>query len=293
MTAAIQDVTVTKKLGPDDVPAPSLLGLPMEANKIIFGGTFVANNAAGNAVDVGDAGALFAWGRCEKQVNNLSTNAPYGAAGAQQCLIKPGAYWINQDGSITAANVGQACFFLDNQTVGLQPVIASSTAFRPFAGIIQPPGFGEAGVVLPTNTFVPVFVGSPACVGQVLHANIDIPLATITAQTTAVAFNLGPVLPANCRLIDYNINVLTALSGGSATAVTMTLQGGSDAAGSLIASTSVFTGASSVIATVGSNPYPSRGGQQLKATLTNDGTHALSTLTAGHLSLDLFYTIVP
>ena len=292
MTAAIQDVTITKKLGPDDVPSPSLLALPIEANKIIYGGTMVASNAAGNAVDVGDAGAIFAWGRCEKQVNNLTTNVPYGAAGSQQVTIKPGAYFLFNDGSITAANVGQACYFVDNQTVGLQPVITGSSSFRPYAGIIQPPGLGEAGVTLPINTFVPVFVGSPTCVGQMFHANIAFNLAAIQALTSGTAFNVGPVLPANTRLVDYNINVPTPLSGGGATAVAITLQGGTDAAGSLIASSSVFTGALAVIATVGSNPYPSRGGQQLKATLTDTGG-TLAGLTAGALSVDLFYTIVP
>lgn len=129
--------------------------------------------------------------------------------------------------------------------------------------------------------------------GMMQHVSVDIPLATIQAQTTAVAFNIGSPLPTNCRLVDYNVNVLTALSGGGATAVSATLQGGADAAGSLVASHSVWTGANPTNSPVGSNPYSSRGGQQIKMTLTNDGTHALSTLTAGHLSVDLFYTILP
>ena len=127
---------------------------------------------------------------------------------------------------------------------------------------------------------------------MIQHVVVDIPLTTIQAQTSGTHFAVGAALPTNARLIDYNVNVLTALSGGSSTADTMTLQGGTDAAGSLIASTSVFTGANAVIATVGSNPYPSRGGQQIYMTLTGDGTHALSALTAGHLSVDLFYMVL-
>jgi hypothetical protein len=120
---------------------------------------------------------------------------------------------------------------------------------------------------------------------------VDVPLATIQAQTTGVAFNVGAALPTNARLHGADINVLTALSGGSAASATASLQGGSDAAGSIIAATSVFTGASPVIAVTGSNPYSNRSAQQLKMTITGDGTHALSTLTAGHLSVDIYYGV--
>jgi len=124
------------------------------------------------------------------------------------------------------------------------------------------------------------------------HVVVDIPLATIQAQTSGTAFNVGAALPANARLVDENLNVLTAVSGGAISAVTATLQGGADAAGTIIASHSVFTGANPTNSPIGSNPYPSRGGQQLKLTLTSTGG-ALSTATAGHLSLDLFYTVQP
>jgi hypothetical protein len=125
-----------------------------------------------------------------------------------------------------------------------------------------------------------------------VHVTIDIPLATIQAQTSGTAFNVGSALPANAKLLSADINVLTALSGGSAASAVATLQGGSDSAGSIIASTTVFTGAATPIATPGSNPYTARGGQQLKMTITGDGTHALSTLTAGHLSVDVVYSVL-
>ena len=72
----------------------------------------------------------------------------------------------------------------------------------------------------------------------------------------------------------------------------MSLSGGSDAAGSIIAASSVFTGAAPAVATPGTNPYQNRAGQQLKATLTVTGG-TLAALTAGALSVDLFYTILP
>jgi hypothetical protein len=121
--------------------------------------------------------------------------------------------------------------------------------------------------------------------------SIVIPLATIQAQTSGTAFNVGSALPTNARLIDAEVSVVTPVSGGSISAVTATLQGGSDAAGSIIASHSVFTGANPLNSPVGSNPYPNRSGQQLKMTLTSTGG-ALSTATAGALQVDIFYTTV-
>ncbi len=124
------------------------------------------------------------------------------------------------------------------------------------------------------------------------EVTIDVPLATIQAQTSGVAFNIGAVLPANARLEGIELDVLTTLSGGSAASAHATVQGGSDAAGSLIGSTDVFTATGS-FDTPGSDPYPDRGGQQLKMTITGDGTHALSALTAGHLSVVVVYSVTP
>lgn len=292
MTSANQDVSYPR-LGNDDAPFPVLLSLPIEANKQIFAGTGVGSNAAGNAVPVDDVTCLFVWGRCSRGINNLTTNAPFGAAGAQNVLIETGPVYFDNDGSITAANVGQACFFADNKTVSLN-ASGGASAVRPFAGLIMPPGAGQAGISFQggTNTQVPVFVGFPTCTGIELRYTVALPLATLQTFTSGTAFNVGFPLPANARLNAAEINVLTPLSGGGATAVAMTLQGGSDAAGSIIASSSVFTGAAAVIATPGSNPYTARGGQQIKATITDTGG-TLAGLTAGSLTVDIFYTIVP
>lgn len=127
---------------------------------------------------------------------------------------------------------------------------------------------------------------------KVQRVTVDIPLATITAQVSGTAFALGAALPANARVVDNEISCITPLSGAGATSAHATLQGGTDAAGSMIASSDVFT-AAGTFAPVGSNPYTTRGGQQLYMTITGDGAHALSTLLAGHLSVSVFYTVTP
>lgn len=126
----------------------------------------------------------------------------------------------------------------------------------------------------------------------IVRVTTAIPLVTIQAQTSGTAFNVGAVLPTNARVLAAEINVATAVSGGSLSAVTATLQGGTDTAGSMIASSSVFTGAKPIIATPGSDPYTSRGGQQLKMTLTST-SDTLANATAGVLSVDVFYAVIP
>lgn len=290
MSAATQDIK-SDKVGVEDTPPPALLALPCEANVQIFAGTFAANNSNGRAVPCTSSAAIALWGRVERQINNLTTNTPYGPAGAQNVTIRPGPYYFSSDGSVTSSMMGQPVFALDDNTITTNPTKTGVAYWLPFAGLVVPPALGDFNFS-PTNaTKVPVWVGYPAPLNLVLHATIAIPLATIQAQTTAVSFNIGPVLPANARVIDTEVNVLTALSGGGLSAATISLSGGADAATSLIGATNVFTGAPTPGAAVGTNPYPGRGGQQLKATITSTGA-ALSAITAGSLTVDVFYTIV-
>lgn len=292
MTAATQDVTATVKLGTEDTPPPALLALPVESNTLIYGGTMVASDSSGNAVPAKQASALMVWGRCERQINNLTGQTPF----QPFVTIRPGPFYWYNDGSITAAMVGQPAYALDDETVTSNPCVAGATYWLPFAGLIMPPAVGKAGIIIPTNTMVPVYSGFPSPSSIVLHGNIAVPLATIQAGTSGTAFNIGNVLPANTKLIGASINVVTPLSGGANTTATASLATSADATfptnakATIIAATTVFTGAFTPISVIGSNPYDSRGGQQLQMTITTSGTQ--SALTAGVLSVDVYYTIV-
>jgi hypothetical protein len=293
MTAATQDIK-TPKLGTEEIPPPTLLGLPVETNTQIFGGTMVASNAAGNAVPAKISTALIVWGRCERGINNLNTNTPYGAAGAQNVTVRPGAYYWASDGSVTAGMVGQPVFALDDETVTTNPAVAGATYWLPYAGTVQPPGVGEAGIFLASNTKIPVLVGEAPSL--VLHGTIDIPLATLQAKTSTTAFNIGPALPANIIILASDINVVTVLAGGGTSASVAQVQNTGETAGSFLggtAGTNVFTGAplGPVQEPVGLNPYGRRGTQQLQMTVTNTGA-AMSALTTGHLQVDIYYSIL-
>lgn len=294
MTAATKDVP-SPKVGTEDTPPPALLALPCASNVLIYGGTFAASDSSGNAVPCTSSAALMLWGRVERQVNNLNTNTPYGAAGAQNVTVRPGPYYFASDGSVTAAMVGQPVFALDDNTATTNPTVAGATYWLPFAGIVVPPGVGEAGTSLPINTKIPVYVGYPSCTGMVLHATIDVPLATIQAQTSGTAFNLGPALPANAVIVASDINVITALSGGGETGTIAQVQNTSETAGALLGGNSglqVTSGTPDGIhAATGSDPFGKRGGEQLQMTLTATGG-TLAGLTAGHLAVDLYYSIL-
>lgn len=128
---------------------------------------------------------------------------------------------------------------------------------------------------------------------DVTHVTIDIPLATIQAKTSGVAFNVGSALPTNARLIRSQINVLAAITGGSISAAKAKLQGtgtagelvGGSAGVDVFAGTAVFTDVAS-----GTNLDVNRGGQQLQMTLTTTGD-TLANATTGHLSVDIEYVV--
>jgi len=127
------------------------------------------------------------------------------------------------------------------------------------------------------------------------HVKIDVPLATIQAQTSGTPFNVGAALPANARLLRAELNVLAPITGGTITACKAFLESNaSDAAGALIggaAGSDVFTATTIFTDDTGSEPYVSRGGQQLALKITATGD-TLAHATTGHLEIDLFYSVL-
>jgi len=126
----------------------------------------------------------------------------------------------------------------------------------------------------------------------IVHVNIDVPLATLQAKTSGVAFNIGAALPANARLLRSSINLVQVLAGGTISAAVATVQNTGETAGAIQASTNVFTGAALGSSdTIGSNPQPNRGTEQLQMTVTTT-TDTMAHLTTGHVSVDLYYAVV-
>jgi hypothetical protein len=153
MTALLMD-RPTDQLGTPDTVIPQLLYYPVEANTTIYGGALVAINGNGNAVPASASASLKCIGRCERQVVN-TTQAGVGAAGAISVTVRQGVFFFNcPDSSITAVNVFQNCYAVDDNDVSL----SDAGGTRPYAGVIIM--FGEVGAYGVGAGQVGVYVGA-------------------------------------------------------------------------------------------------------------------------------------
>jgi hypothetical protein len=121
----------------------------------------------------------------------------------------------------------------------------------------------------------------------VTHADL-----TDAVNGEAQIIAVGAVLPANARIIGRELSGLTEFSGGSVSACTLSVGGTDDDA--IVAAQSVFTGAGIVekCGASGVNPNGNLGGQQLNATFKPDAGHALLALTAGAVTITVFFAVV-
>ncbi len=277
----------TDQLGTPDVVLPQLLYFPVAAATTIYGGALVATDASGNAVPASSVAALIVWGRCERQVVN-TTAAGFGAAGALSVTVHQGVFFFNNStiSAVTAASVGQACYAENDNVISL----TSQGGTLPFAGTVVAYSSTDGGDLGQVGVLCGIAMANAQQPTEIVHAVIDIPLATIQAKTSTTPFNIGAVLPTNCQLLSTELNVIATVTGGSISACHVTVANTSAAAGEIMASSDVFTG-TGLQNHVGSNPYQTRGGQQLQAILTTVGD-TLDNATTGHLSVSLFYAIV-
>ena len=118
-------------------------------------------------------------------------------------------------------------------------------------------------------------------------------LAGVAALT--LTKSLGAVLPTGARVIGYDIDVATLISGGAISAATVSV-GVTGTAAAIGAATSVFTGQTGFpkAPTAGAKGYPmcSLSGLQATVVVTAVGAN-LSAATAGSLTVNLFYIVLP
>ena len=281
---------LTDQLGTPEVVLPQLLYFPVAAATTIYGGAIVCTDASGNAVPASATSTLIAWGRAERQVVN-TTAAGFGSAGELSVTVHQGVFFFNNStiSAVAAANVGQACYCENDNVISL----TSQGGTLPFAGTIvaySEQGLAEAGVAGQVGVLLGIAMANAQQPTELVHATIDIPLATIQAKTSTTPFNIGSVLPTNCQLLSTELDVIATVTGGSISACHIVVQNTSAAAGEIMASSDVYT-ATGLQNHVGSNPYQTRGGQQLQATLTTVGD-TLANATAGHLAVSLFYAVL-
>lgn len=118
---------------------------------------------------------------------------------------------------------------------------------------------------------------------------------TNAVNGTAQSINIGATLPANARIAYCDAHDFTPFTGGSASAVTLTV-GSSGDLDAIIASSDVFAaavdgGPSTLVRGIRPNKMFVTIGAQLLATFTPDGGHTLDGLTAGSVIVDVWYFV--
>lgn len=132
--------------------------IPVEASTSIYIGGMVALNNNGNGVPaqsrasgttlsklnvIGICEYAYAGGILPPGVNALKqsgltyNNINAGAAGAISVGVVAGTFGMDNDGTITAANMGEVCFAIDDHTVGMGTLVGNTTNFTvPASGIL-------------------------------------------------------------------------------------------------------------------------------------------------------------
>lgn len=119
MTATTVDRATKESWNSGQIPP-----IPLTASTKIPGGVIVMIiNGTGTALN----GANTASGL----VQGVSTQLVDTALGHTSCPVKTGRFWFANDGSLTAANIGQMAEVIDNQTVG------ATASQHVLAGIIK------------------------------------------------------------------------------------------------------------------------------------------------------------
>jgi hypothetical protein len=108
MVALTQDRRTPQRAG-------DVLDGPVAAGETIYAGAIVMRDAAGNLVRGKAATGLTGVGRAEERVDNAG-----GAAGAKTLRVERGIFAYENSAAadaITAADIGAACWAVDDQTV--------------------------------------------------------------------------------------------------------------------------------------------------------------------------------
>ncbi len=188
-----------------------------------------------------------------------------------------GSTWVSTDSTVAtaavAAQTAKARGRTPEECAGI--MVSAALASAKAAGEVTRASLG-AGAPLAKRT---VTIG---------HADL-----TSAVNGEAQAINVGDVLPANAVVIAHEVNVATLFSGGSASAVVLDL-GGTDV-DAIVSDLNVFTGSTTgaLSPRTGVHAQGKFSGEQLVATFTPDAGHTLAGLSAGALTITVWYVAMP
>ena len=319
MTAAIAERNTPHSLGTCPVHAD------VDADAVIYKGT-LAGLVDGLAQEGAATAGFLTVGRAKESQDNTG-----GLAGDLTVDIEEGIFpWASS--GIAADDVGKVAFVVDNQTVsldsssGTRPFAGIVRAYNSLEGgamvesslalstmyaqggnsTLASTGTGEGASLIGIEDDADLFTAEDveAALAEVKTlADAAIALGKRTVQIThadltdavageAQVINIGAVLPANAVVLGHEVLVTTLFSGGSVSAVALEI-GGTDA-DAIVDAMDVFTGAAtgSLSPRTGVHAQGKFSAQQLTATFTPDGAHALLALTAGDITITVWYSVL-
>lgn len=225
-----------------------------------------------NAVQVAGLGLVFPGTLFSDQYDDLTRLANAGVL-----------LWPSSDATVAAAaaavNAKRSTGIAPEDAQGLMLAAVSSSnstaAAAALAAAVAAQATADAGIGVVKRT---VTIG---------HADL-----TDAVAGEAQVINIGAVLPANAVVLAHEVNVATLFSGGSVSAVKLDV-GGTDA-DAIVSQMDLFTGAATgaLSPRTGVHAQGKFSAEQLIATFTPDGGHTLLALTAGSVTITVWYFVL-
>lgn len=266
-----------------DVATP--FEFPVAATAKLYGGALACLDSAGNVVRGAASTSLIAVGRCEKLADNTS-----GSAGDIKARVKPGIFkWANSGATIDATHKGLVCYIVDDESVAL----TDGGGARSKAGVVVDVESDGVWVATGFN-----FFSSPAATpsGTLQKKTVTIPydLAAFVAEGDdgdAVDVNVGTALPADAILVAARYEITTPFAGAGLATLTMMVGFAGDTNG-VIEAVDILGDAAAeyrgVPGTAMGGPAPLK---QLVANFDPDASAGLDELTAGSVTIDVYYFV--
>ena len=269
----------------------------------LYKGGMVAADSAGRYVPAGNANAVTQCQGVLMEVSAIEETITGDAAGTKTARLTVGIFWFDNSAAadeITAANLGERCYVVDDETVAL----TDGSGTRLPAGIITDVDatMGVAVSIIPQIPLLGALLGAGSIskVSATITANGGGGDYELTAAGTSQTINVGSPLPSTAIVLSSRAKLDTAFANASAASLAMTLgfNGVSDAYDDF----DVFTGSAHE---AGEWQYESPGPifsrpaatttaatRQLTATFDQNADQLVNT-TAGVVHVEFIYLDIP
>lgn len=266
------------------------LQYPADGGSEFFGGGIGCLDSNGNAVPGTEATGLTPVGRIEEYVDNTS-----GENGEKLVRMLPGIYrWDNSEGGdeIGEEHKGLVCYIADDHTVAL----TDNGGARSKAGVIV--NVDDDGVWVAIGF---AFLSNPAATpaGTLQKRTVTVPYnhAAFLAESDdgeAVDINVGTALPVGAIVVAARYTINEVFAGEGVATLTMIVGKSGDTNG-VIEAVDIFGDATGqyqgTLGTMMVNGPSLQSEVQLVANFDPDSSAGLDELTAGEVTIDVYYFV--